>query len=83
MLPDADHSEFLSIFEYLVNLCSFPPKEDVTAGVKKKGKKKKKGKVFPVSVGVTYFFLNSFLFSGAGDMASFQPQGYQLGGMWE
>lgn len=53
MLPDADHSEFLSIFEYLVNLCSFPPKEDVTAGVKKKGGKKKKGKVFPVSVGVT------------------------------
>lgn len=66
-----------------MNLCSFPPKEDVTAGVKKKGKKKKKRKSFSSFSWGYLFFFNSFLFSGAGDMASFQPQGYQLGGMWE
>ena len=75
MLPDADHSEFLSIFECLVNLCSFPPKEDVTAGVKKKGKKKKKGKVFPVSVGVTYFFLIPFYFQELGIWLPFNHKG--------
>lgn len=59
LLPDTDDPDFLSILERIVNLCSFPSKQQATVGTgeKKKNKwEKKKGerKSFPSFSGAFY-----------------------------